>query len=781
MYRNILKKDLQNKKTMNAILLIFIILAAMFMSSSINNIVSISNGIENYFDKAEVGNYLLLSRRDDEKKFEDGFSKMSDVRKMRIERQVKFGNSNLIKNGHRLDLDNEGYIISVDGARINYFDDDNEKIKSVKPGEIYASYPFIDNYHLKAGQEVEIRFGKSVRKLKIKGGFKDAIFGSYMAGNPKILVNQKDYSFFKNTGNAQEISVFYLDVSDSNSFENKLSDLPQPIFSCDRQMLKMTHFIDMLVSGILFLMSICLILISLVVLKFTISFTLSEELREIGVMKAVGIGNLRIKGLYLTKYFAIAAAGSFIGFFTGIPVGDYLLKSVSRSIVLSSQGSLLINVLSSVLVMAVVMLFCFGCTAKIRKVTPMEAIREGQSGERYRQKGCLELSRSPLKTNFAIALNDVLSNPLRYLTIGLVFVISLAMVLSLSTMTSTITSEKMLPTVGIDISDAYIDTAKLKEEAGTGYVKQGVREIEEKLNDAGMPARVDLKISYNYLIEHGRRMQMVQCQKAIAKNNSDDCQYVKGDAPKSAYEVAITDVVAKKLNAKIGDRIIINRPEGRRRFLVTGIFESMNNLGGTIRLYDGLDTEKSIVSGALAYQINFDDHPTQAVIQKRVGKMKKIFKTKKVTTASGYSTKVTGASDIVNGLKNAMLLVALISIGLVSLLVERSFIIKETSELALLKAIGFRNRTLTGIHTLRFVIVGLISSVVAILVSPVFTNVFGSAVFSNLGLKHVSYVSDPLRNWLIYPAVVMLTMFSCIFATAQIIRRIKASQVSNID
>lgn len=44
MYLNILKKDLKSKKTMNMILLVFIILATMFVSSSVNNILRVTNG-----------------------------------------------------------------------------------------------------------------------------------------------------------------------------------------------------------------------------------------------------------------------------------------------------------------------------------------------------------------------------------------------------------------------------------------------------------------------------------------------------------------------------------------------------------------------------------------------------------------------------------------------------------------------------------------------------------------------------------------------------------------
>ena len=48
MYLNILKRDLKRKKTMNVILLIFVILSAMFMASSVNNILAVTSDITSY-------------------------------------------------------------------------------------------------------------------------------------------------------------------------------------------------------------------------------------------------------------------------------------------------------------------------------------------------------------------------------------------------------------------------------------------------------------------------------------------------------------------------------------------------------------------------------------------------------------------------------------------------------------------------------------------------------------------------------------------------------------
>lgn len=51
MYWNILKRDIKRKKTMNVILLLFTILAAVFVASGLNNVVTVMNGTD-YFLKS---------------------------------------------------------------------------------------------------------------------------------------------------------------------------------------------------------------------------------------------------------------------------------------------------------------------------------------------------------------------------------------------------------------------------------------------------------------------------------------------------------------------------------------------------------------------------------------------------------------------------------------------------------------------------------------------------------------------------------------------------------
>ena len=61
MYLRILKKDLKRKRAMNVILLVFIILASMFMSSGGSNIITVTTALDSYFEMADVPDYWAMS------------------------------------------------------------------------------------------------------------------------------------------------------------------------------------------------------------------------------------------------------------------------------------------------------------------------------------------------------------------------------------------------------------------------------------------------------------------------------------------------------------------------------------------------------------------------------------------------------------------------------------------------------------------------------------------------------------------------------------------------
>ena len=62
MFLRILKKDLKRRRTTNIIMVLFVILATMFVSSGSSNVITVANGTDFYLDQADVGDYIIITR-----------------------------------------------------------------------------------------------------------------------------------------------------------------------------------------------------------------------------------------------------------------------------------------------------------------------------------------------------------------------------------------------------------------------------------------------------------------------------------------------------------------------------------------------------------------------------------------------------------------------------------------------------------------------------------------------------------------------------------------------
>ena len=787
MFLRILKKDLKRKKTMNIIMLLFVILSTLFVSSSVNNIVAVMGGLDKFFDKAGISDYMILEEDKGDRPVEECLAESDEIEGYRCEHCI-FGTEDFFeKDGKRLFRSgNSLFLMPMSEAKLRYFDKNNREITSVERGEIYITAYFAYKIGLKEGDRFDVVVGENRLNVKFAGILKDAVLGSDMFGNPRFLLNDEDFSFLtsdKEYVDSLHLNIYYIDTDNSKALGRALADNQNVVFSGDIALLKMTYIMDMMTAMILLIVSVCLILVSFIVLRFTIGFTISEEFREIGVMKAMGLKNSSIRLLYLTKYIGIALIGAVIGCLAGIPFGNLLIKSVSRKIVLESDNTLLLGMLCSLGVVLLIVLFCWSSTAKIKKLSPIDAVRSGQTGERFRRKGIMNLGKSKLDTTGFLAANDVLSSPKQFSIITLVFTICTILVMILDNTVNTLNSEKLLYLFGTTKSDLYMSATSLYFDVDRGKreLDDMLTEVEDRLAENDMPARTHVECLYNLPTAAGEEKDNIRYQHC-SRTKTTDYEYTKGSAPAYANEIALTQKAADDLNVEIGDTLTIDVMGNKSDYILTGIFESMSNLGKSGRLHQDAPVPKSHISGYFAVQIDFEDNPGDAEIHRRAELIKEIFDSDKVMTADEFVEDCTGVSDMMNSFKNLTLIVTIIIVIMISILMERSFIAKEKAEIALMKALGFRSSSIITQHTIRFIIVGAVSSLTAALLCRPLTKLAIDPIFKMMGaVSGVGYKVDILQVFVFYPAIIVAATIAGAALTAVYTRTIKAHDAADIE
>ncbi|MBR3645718.1 MAG: ABC transporter permease, partial [Lachnospiraceae bacterium] len=506
MYFRTLKKDLKRQKTMNIILLLFTVIASMFVSSGMSNVVSVMNGTEYFMSKAGVGDHMIFTQKGDGG-VEEILKKSPNVTGYRVEHCYWVDREAVMVDDRIVDSVNNILIVqSIQDSGISLFDRYNKKLEKVNKGEVFVTTGFLKRNNVNIGDVLTIHLGGTERAFKITGEFKDSLFGSDMMGNTRLVINEEEFAEYENNEKLDEFSgrMFNIETDDLNKLGREVSSAKNVLFSAGKDTFKLCYIMEMISAFVVFVLSVCLVVVSFVLLKFVISFSITEEYREIGVMKAIGIRNSRIRNIYIIKYFVIALIGGIIGFVLGIPLGNVLIASVSEKMVLGNDSGIAINMTGSTIVVLVMIGFVYMCTGKIKKVTPVDAIRNGQTGERYKKKRRHSIQKSHFGNAFYMAINDVLSSPKRYVTIILAFFICSIFVFGLVETTDTMKSDRLIRTF-CKKSDVYINDTKLVKwtdisKEGNKNIENTVKNLEDDLVEMGMPGKVAIEVWYNYPI-----------------------------------------------------------------------------------------------------------------------------------------------------------------------------------------------------------------------------------------------------------------------------------------
>ena len=790
MYRNILKKDLRRKKAMNIILLLFIILATMFVSSGVNNIVNVTTALDNYFKMANVPDYFVATMNKTlAVDIDEVVSSASAVDRYATENVLFLSPENLIYEDEDIVIKNGTYLVHSDMG-MNYFLSDGSILETVEPGEFYMTEGKADALGVNVGDKLTIEVNGVSREFVLADKIKDALFGSQtMLSFTRYLISEEDFECFLSAENMEEYyggTFVYINSSDIEMALPQIKLLvDNSILSMDRARMEFIYIFDMIVVGILLVVSIVFIIIAFVILHFTISFTLSEEFREIGVMKAIGIGNFKIRSLYLVKYMGLSIIGAVIGLSLSFPFGKMLMSVSSQNIIIGNQSPILVNILCAVLVIAVISLFCYGCTGRVKKMAPIDAIRNGQTGERFHKKSLMSLGKSRLPMAPFLALNDIVSSPRRYSIISLTFFLCLSLMLILSATVFTMNSGSLATTFGWADCDIYLDSKMGMEcmvEDGHEKLEKYLDEMEQTLAENGIPAKCYQETLFTLPVSLGENESNIYIYQGTG-TTMDMYKYTAGTAPQNANEIAISRIAADMLNANIGDTVTIKTVDGDKEYIISAFFQSMNTQGIGIRLHSDAYINYVQAYGTINTQITFTDHPDSKEIERRMEEIQRIFPDcVDIETCAKVTADMLGVTDTLGAVKSLVTMLTIVLSALITVLMERSFIAKEQGEIALMKAIGTRNGKLYAYHALRFLFVGMIAVMIGEIFAMPLTHLCIDPIFKMMGMElAVDYVINPVEMYLIFPVVILVTTTVSAFLTSLYTRKVKSSDTANIE
>ena len=394
----------------------------------------------------------------------------------------------------------------------------------------------------------------------------------------------------------------------------------------------------------------------------------------------------------------------------------------------------------------------------------------------------MPLGHSRLPASGFMALNDVLSAPKQFIIMTFIFTLCLLLMTCMSNFSETLKSSSIIGLFGIPDCDITIGDVTSLEDVFAGKGMQAtVDKYDRLLKDSGINGKVSLSVGGNYEAVHGSSKEAVMF--LVTKGEPDSAFIMdEGKAPMKEDEVAMTPKAMKALNAEIGDRINVTMGGRERELIITGAFSSFIGNGTTARLCSSCEIDPESISNSFGLQVRLEGSRSREAVNEAVEKLKKLLDCEKVYLNEEIVDRMTGLSGTMRSMKQMMMILTVIVTALIAVLTERSFISKEKSEIALMKAIGIRSRSIAARHVLRFVIVAAAASVISSAVLMPLSSGLLLWVFSMVGdVKSVTSDLNAAEVFGFCPALLICTSAVFPALTALYMKRIKASDTASIE
>jgi putative ABC transport system permease protein len=751
----ILKKDLQNKKVISIVLFIFIMLSALTLSSSSVIIVQLMSSIDHLFANAAVPHFVQMHKGDINQAEIDAFTaSQTTVTGQQTVKMISIDGAELYIGDP--DLSESSSVLDVSFVKQNEAFDyllslDNE-ILHLEKGGIGVPIFYIAKNNLKIGDKVYLRNEGFSAEYTITNFIRDGQMNPSLISSKRFLVSDDDYQYLEGQINETEYLIEFqlADLENLPGFATSydLAGLPNKGPAVDVGTFRMLNLItDGIVSVVIVLVSILLTAIAIISLRFTILSSMEDDVKEIGVMKAIGYAHQDIRNIYLIKYVSIAVVGCLAGYIGSLLLSDRFLANVQLYMGVSEKSPLLyfIPLAASLLILTVVTASCMMVVSKLKKITAVSALRNGTTAPEKTRKSHFSLHRSGLMNiNLFLGIKDITSRMKTWWLLMGVFIISAFVMILPVNLFNTVNDASFSTYMGIEESDIRIDLQQ------SDHLEQRYYEIITTLNNDEAVADFSTLATCKFKIRNNEG-EWNNINVTTGDLSRFPLTYLEGASPAAENEIALSYLNANEMQAGIGDEITLLANGQEHSMVVSGIYQDVTNGGRTAKAMLPPDTDT-----LLWYVVNINIKPGYEISEK-VNEYSAVFSQARVTDLNIYVLQT--FSDTLKQLKtirNITILVSAMIACLITSMFLKMLIVKDRAQIAIMKNIGFASKDIVAQYIIKTLIILGIGITLGAALCNSLGEVFISAIGATQGAPKISFEIHPLEAYLLYPIILMI-------------------------
>ncbi|NKF07170.1 FtsX-like permease family protein [Clostridium gasigenes] len=647
-------------------------------------------------------------------------------------------------------------------------DRNNNKMKEPKDGEIYLPIYFKEEFSCEIGQEIIFKTEECDYKYKIADFFEDPIYGSSNIGIKRFFINNNELSQLLKVESKGFEHFIIVDTFINDNYKEK--NINEAINNINKetglenfglvsytlgQYEIYTFILPNIISALFLCFCILLLVIVTIVIGYSVNSNIEMDYVSLGILKSIGFKNKQIRLILLIQYMLMGILASGIGMLSS----GLLLKSVGDTLLSSTglfwEGNIKFLICLSILgaLLFLLSIFIILITRKITKISPVRAIAFGHAPVYFSSRINISLDKASfIPLSMKIAVKQIITHSKQYVMLFIVVGILTSFIISIGSISNMIigdNAENIFSSFSSDISISY------NNEKDINVVNEIIKEVE---SEASVIGKFMLKGEYR-TVDNRKIFVMV-----VDDLGGGLKKPLEGRNPKYSNEVMITTIMSDLMQKSIGDKIVVENLKGEKEeYIIVGLNQNTQEVGENIIM---LESGMRILEPDYTLKRTEFKIENKANISGLVEKLKVKYKDYEENVIITDTNKIEKESmkstvSIIEETTKGTYIIAIIVVGLISILVCSNTLQKEKIDIGILKAQGFTTKQLRGQFTLRFLIVALVGSGLGIILNILCNDYIMSLLFKNAGLSN--FVTVYSIKTLMEPVAIICT-FTCLFA-----------------
>jgi putative ABC transport system permease protein len=762
LFLKIVKNDFLRKKIITVTVLVFITLAVLLGASATNIVANLIQSMSELQERAVPADIAQMHSGEYDQAEIDRFTEAQQEHIAMQETMVLLGFEGMnIHFGNNETMAGTVQDISfvVQNKKFDFILDlDNERL-DVKESEVAVPIYFMEEYDLKIGDTITVETEGYQKEFAISDYARDYEMNSSLTSSKRFVINQADYDEMleKQVGDLEYLIEFKLNENgDSQGLQTSYmeADLPAngPTIG-GTVFLLFNAMSDAAVVMVIILISILLIIIAAFCIRLTFLATIDEDIREIGVMKAMGISKKDITKVYLTKYRVMSVAAGIIGYLLSFVV-VYLFNGNMRLYLSSDLSGNLKYVLSLIAPLFVYVMIVMGCKKvlkRIDKISAVEALRSDIMERGKNRKYSFPLLKNKFfSTNIYMGLRDVWKRSKLYGLLMIIFVVCTFIVILPLNMYNTMNSPEFSTYMGIGKSDMRIDLRK------TDTITEEFKKLQEELQNDSDIEKYAAFITSSYQVKNGEgSWDFINIE--TGDFSVFLLNYLEGREPEGEGEISLSYANASEdgLNKKVGDEVVVKNAGTEKTMKVSGIYQDITNGGKTAKAATSLGVNEDSI---LWYIVSIDVAPG-VDINEKMDYYRNAYDSTQVNDIKEYTQQTLG--NIIDQMSTIVIggiVIALIIVTLITALFLKMLLSKDKSQIAIMRSVGLTSEYVKHQYMAGTLLVLIVGIMLGVLASDYLGEFLVSMAMSFLGAARIHFVHIGWQTWLLCPLLLIVVV-----------------------